>query len=423
MTIASDVFTPTPAAPGASRRRRIPAWAWAPLVMTVALLLISTGRVLTGSHELDSSGTLREAISAIVPITLAALAGLWSERAGIVNIGLEGMMILGTIGAGYFGYWYGPWAGVAGAVAFGALGGLLHAFATVRMGVDHIVSGVAVTIMASGIAAYLSATWFTGLEGGNPTASPPVDAPYAITIDPVFNAARDIEEKHWWVVSDLAAMLGAVTRGLSILTVLAVVLLVATYYILWRTSFGLRLRSCGENPVAAETLGVNVYRYKFIAVLVSGGLAGLAGGFMVLAWAGSYANDMTGGRGYLGLAAMIFGNWRPGGLLVGSALFGYTDALQLRAGGGAVHALLLIIAVVLLAHAVRQLVKGRRTSGIVTGLTAAGVFAWFWFSDEVPDDFTRMTPYVLTLFVLAFAAQRLRMPAADGQVYRKGSAG
>ena len=422
MTVASDVFTPVPA-PASARSRRIPGWAWTPLIMTVALLLIATARVLTGSHELDSSGTLREAISAIVPITLAALAGLWSERAGIVNIGLEGMMILGTIGAGYFGYWYGPWAGVAGAVAFGTLGGLLHAFATVRMGVDHIVSGVAVTIMASGVAAYLAATWFTGLEGGNPTASPPVDAPFTITIDPVVDAARTLEDKHWWVLSDLASMVGALTRGLSILTVLAVILLVATYWILWRTSFGLRLRSCGENPQAAETLGVNVYRYKFIAVLISGGLAGLAGGFMVLAWAGSYANDMTGGRGYLGLAAMIFGNWRPGGLLIGSALFGYTDALQLRAGGGAVHALLLIIAIVLLAYAVWQLVKGRRTSGIVSVVTALGLFAWFWLSDEVPEDFTRMTPYVLTLFVLAFAAQRLRMPAADGQVYRRGSAG
>ena len=421
MAIA-DVFTPAPA-PERARRRRLPRWAWTPLVLAVTLLVISTTRVLTGSHELDSSGTLREAISAIVPIALAALAGLWSERAGIVNIGLEGMMILGTIGAGYFGFWYGPWAGVLGAIAFGALGGLLHAFATVRMGVDHIVSGVAVTIIASGTAAYLAATWFTGLEGGNPTASPPVEAPFTITLQSVADAAGEVEDRHWWVVSDLAAMLGAVTQGLSILTVIAGLLLVATYFILWRTSFGLKLRSCGENPVAAETLGVNVYRYKFIAVLVSGGLSGLAGGFMVLAWAGSYANDMTGGRGYLGLAAMIFGNWRPGGLLVGSSLFGYTDALQLRAGGGAVHALLLLIGVVLVAYAVWQARKGDRLAAAVSLATGVGVLLWFFLSDEVPEDFTRMTPYVLTMFVLAFAAQRLRMPAADGLVYRKGSAG
>ncbi len=422
MTIAGDVFAPV-ATPGGAGRRRMPGWLWAALVMTLALLLISTVRVITGSHEVDSSGTLREAISAIVPIALAALAGLWSERAGIVNIGLEGMMILGTIGAGYFGFWYGPWAGVIGAVAFGALGGLLHAIATVRLGVDHIVSGVAITIMAGGVAAYLAETWFDGLEGGNATASPPVEAPPTITIEPVADWARGIEDEHWWIVSDLASMLGALTRGLSVLTVLAAVLIVATSFLLWRTGFGLRLRSCGESPVAAESLGVNVYRYKMIAVITSGALAGLAGAFIVLAWAGSYTNDMTGGRGYLGLAAMIFGNWRPGGLLVGSALFGYTDALQLRAGGGAVHALLLVIAVVLIAYAVAQVVRGKRRAGAVSALTGLAVLAWFLMTEVVPEDFTRMTPYVLTLFVLAVAAQRLRMPAADGQVYRKGSAG
>ncbi|RJS46542.1 ABC transporter permease [Nocardioides cavernaquae] len=422
MTVANDIFTPS-SPPAVEKRRPLPVWVWTTGVLLLALVLISTARVITGSEEVDSSGTLREAIMAIVPIALAALAGLWSERAGIVNIGLEGMMILGTIGAGYFGFWYGPWAGVAGAIAFGALGGLLHAIATVWMGVDHIVSGVAITIMAGGVAAYLAATWFTGLPGGNPTASPPVENPGTITLAGVADAARSVEDKHWWLVSDLASILGALTRGMSVLTMLAVVLIVATYFILWRTSFGLRLRSCGESPATAESLGVNVYRYKTIAVVMSGALSGLAGAFIVLAWAGSYSNDMTNGRGYLGLAAMIFGNWRPGGLLVGSALFGYTDALQLRAGGGAVHALLLVIAVVLGAYAVWQFVRGARIAGAVTAVTAVAVLAWFLLTDEVPEDFTRMTPYVLTLFVLAFAAQRLRMPAADGQIYRKGSAG
>lgn len=422
MTVASDVFAPQPAPPS-DVRRRMPGWLWAPLALTMALLLISTARVITGSHELFSSGTMREAISAIVPIALAALAGLWSERAGIVNIGLEGMMILGTIGAAYFGFYYGPWVGILGAIAFGALGGLLHAIATVLLGVDHIVSGVAVTLIAGGVAAYLAETWFSGLAGGNAESSPPIDPPTTITIEAVADWARGIEDRHLWVVSDLASILGALTRGLSVVTVLAAALLVLTWYILWRTGFGLRLRSCGESPAAAESLGVNVYLYKMIAVVVSGCLSGLAGAFIVLAWAGSYTNGMTGGRGYLGLAAMIFGNWRPGGLLVGSALFGYTDALQLRAGGGAVHALLLVIAVVLLAYAVLQVVRGQRVAGIVSAVAGVAVLVWFLMSDEVPQDFTRMTPYVLTLFVLAFAAQRLRMPAADGQVYRKGSAG
>ncbi len=200
-------------------------------------------------------------------------------------------------------------------------------------------------------------------------------------------------------------------------------MVVATYFVLWRTSFGLRLRSCGESPTAAETLGVNVYRYKILAVLISGAIAGLAGGFIVLVGAGLYQNGITNGRGYIGLAAMIFGNWRPAGMMLGATLFGFTDALQLRAGGGAVHALLIVIAIVLLVYGVVQLRKGARWAGIVT-LVAAALFAvWFFTTDEVPGDFTRMTPYVATLFVLAFSAQRLRMPAADGLRYRRGEAG
>jgi simple sugar transport system permease protein len=420
MTVADDVFAPTHAT--AAPRRRLPAYIWLPAMMAVAMVLISTARVVTGAHELDSTGTLKEAINAIVPIAVAGLAGLWSERAGIVNIGLEGMMILGTIGGGYFGFWYGPWAGVLGAIAFGAIGGLLHAIATVLLGVDHIVSGVAITIMAGGIAAYLSETWFAGLEGGNETKSPPIDELPTISVDPIASWASGIEDKHWWLISDLASVLGALTEDLSILTVVSALLFVATYFILWRTGFGLRLRSCGENPAAAESLGVSVYRYKMLAVLVSGALSGFAGAFLVN-WAGSYTNGMTNERGYLGLAAMIFGNWRPGGLLVGSGLFGYTDALQLRAGGAAVHALLLVIGIVLIAYAVSQFRGGRRLGAAISGLVAVGALVWFFAADAVPEDFTRMTPYVITLFVLAFAAQRLRMPAADGQVYRKGSAG
>jgi simple sugar transport system permease protein len=209
----------------------------------------------------------------------------------------------------------------------------------------------------------------------------------------------------------------------SVLTIIAVLLFVATFWILWRTAFGLRLRSCGESPVAAETLGVNVIRYKFLAVLVSGGLAGLGGGYLSLVAANIYRDGQTGGRGFIGLAAMIFGNWRPGGLLAGSGLFGYTDALQLRGGGETVHAFLLLFAIILLAIGVWQIVKRHNpvpggvaiVVGVLTGL-------WYALTETVPAELTGMTPYVTTLLVLAFASQRLRMPAADGQVYRKGEA-
>lgn len=418
MTTTSDTFI-TPKSPPAAIRRRVSIWVW----VALGFVLISAARVLTGAHELNSSGTLREAIMAAVPIALAGLGGLWSERAGVVNIGLEGMMILGTLGAGYFGYWYGPWAGVLGGIAFGLVGGAVHAVTTVVFNVDHIVSGVAINIIAAGGAGFLARSWFPGLPGGGQSQSPSLEAPGDITIEAVASAARSVEDLHWFLVSDLASLVGAFTKQLSLLTVFAVLLITATGWLLWRTPFGLRLRSCGESPSAAETLGVNVYRYKFFAVLTSGGIAGCAGAFIALVQSGQYLDGQTGGRGFIGLAAMIFGNWRPTGLLMGSGLFGFTDALQLRAGGGAVHALLIVIALVLLGLGARQIRSGARRNGLIS-MGLGGFFAaWFFTTEEVPSDFTAMTPYVATLLVLALASQRLRMPAADGQRYTRGKAG
>jgi simple sugar transport system permease protein len=420
MTMAPEELRPAGAPSEALvPRRRISIWLW----LLIGLLLISGVRVLTGAHEVDSAGTMREAVNASIPIALAALAGLWSERAGVVNIGLEGMMILGTIGAGYFGYWYGPWTGIIGAMIFGMIGAALHALATVYFGVDHIVSGVAINIIALGAAAFLADTWFSGLQGGGPTQSPPLDAPLSITIPGISDAMTTLQAKHWFVVSDLASVVAAVTTQLSSMTILAIVFIVGSALLLWRTAFGLRLRSCGESPVAAESLGINVYRYKFIAVLTSGAIAGVGGAFIALVSSGIYQNGQTGGRGYIGLAAMIFGNWRPAGLVMGSALFGYTDALQLRAGGEAVHALLILVAIVLLGVAVLQFRRGLKIAATTSLVLAIGFAVWFFTTDEVPADFTRMTPYVTTILVLGLAAQRLRMPAADGLRYRRGQAG
>lgn len=329
-------------------------------------------------------------------------------------------MILGTWGAGFFGYQYGPWAGVLGAVACGAVGGLIHAIATVGFGVDHIVSGVAINIIGLGSAQYLAALAFTGVPGGGPTQSPPVGDLPTVTIPGVASFSGEIASKEWFFVSDAAAVVRAVSGGVSVLTFIAVGLVIATWWVLWRTAFGLRLRSCGESPAAAESLGVNVYKYKYIAVIASGGFAGLGGAFLAIVASSFYRDGQTGGRGYIGLAAMIFGNWRPGGLVVGAGLFGYTDALQLRSGGESVHALLLLVGVGLLVLAVYQARRGRRTQAITSAVIAAGVLAWYLRTDSVPQDFTSMTPYVTTLLVLALASQRLRMPAADGLRYRRG---
>ncbi|MGA9715703.1 MAG: ABC transporter permease [Aeromicrobium sp.] len=400
-------------------------WSYAKVLLLIAafLVLISAVRIITGVNDLNSSGTVRATLIAAIPIGMAGLGGLWSERAGIVNIGLEGMMVLGTFGAGYFGYFYGPWQGVVGAIVLGAAGGLLHALATVTFGVDHIVSGVALNIIALGAVQYLAVLAFTGVPGGGQTQSPPIDNLPAISIDALSQPLGELEQRHWFVVSDVASILRALVTNLSVLTLLCLLLFFATWWILWKTPFGLRLRSCGENPAAAESLGVNVIRYKFSAVMVSGGLTGLGGGFLALVAASQFRDGQTGGRGYIGLAAMIFGNWRPSGLLTGSILFGYTDTLRLRGGGDTVHGLLLLAAVALVILAVWQWRKHGQRAALVTALLGVAVAVGYAVTASVPEDLTGMTPYVTTLLVLALFSQQLRMPAADGQPYRKGSAG
>ena len=393
------------------------------LLAVAVFVLVSGVRVLTGANEVTSSGTLRVALTGMIPIALAGLGGLWSERAGVVNIGLEGMLIMGTLGGAYFTYHYGLVAGIIGAMMFGLLAAMLHALATIYFGVDHIVSGVAINIIAAGIAAFLADVLFSELPGGGPTQSPSIDRAWAITIDPIATPLRELESKHWFIISDLASIGGALTRNLSVLTILGFLLFVATWWILWRTPFGLRLRSTGESPSAAESLGVSVYTYKFIAVAVSGLLAGLGGAYLVLVSAPGYSNGMTQGIGYIGLAAMIFGNWRPGMLLVGAALFGYTQNLNLRDGSTSLHALLLVIAIVLAAVAAWQFRAARVRAALITTAGAVVFLLWFLLTDDVPSQVTGMAPYVTTLLVLTFASQSLRMPAADGQIYRKGSAG
>jgi simple sugar transport system permease protein len=165
---------------------------------------------------------------------------------------------------------------------------------------------------------------------------------------------------------------------------------------------------------------VNVYRYKYYGVVMSGALAGLGGAFLSMVASTIYREGQTGGRGFIGLAAMIFGNWRPGGLASGALLFGYTDALQLRGGSRSVHALLLFMAIMLLAVGVWQLVRRRTvTGGVAIGLAMA-VGAWYATTTSIPGEFVQAAPHITTLIVLALASQRLRMPAADGQRYRRG---
>jgi simple sugar transport system permease protein len=241
-----------------------------------------------------------------------------------------------------------------------------------------------------------------------------------VSVPGIRDPLLSLEKENLFLLSDIAGVAGGLLTRISLLTILAVLLVVGSYYVLWRTAFGLRLRSCGESPTAAESLGVNVYLMKYVAVIASGGFAGIGGAYLALVASNGYREGQTAGRGFIGLAAMIFGNWRPGGLVAGSGLFGYMDALQLRRGGESVHALLLLVGVLLLAGTL-YLARRKKTRGaMIAGLLAVAVLFWFIRTDEVPGDFTGLTPYIATLLVLALASQRLRMPAADGRPYRRG---
>ncbi|MFF7971791.1 ABC transporter permease [Streptomyces sp. NPDC007905] len=390
------------------------------LVIAGVLVLTSIVRLITGADGITSVGQMSTALQLAVPIGLAGLGGLWSERAGVVNIGLEGMMILGTWFGAWAGYQWGPWTGVAFGIIGGALGAVLHAIATVTFNVNHIVSGVALNILALGVTRYLSKFTFANAPQGSTKQSPPIDSLGEFSIPGLSNWLTTLNGKHWFLVSDIAGLLGGLVTDLSPLTVVAVALVPLTWWVLWRTSFGLRLRSCGENPVAAESLGVNVYKYKYIAVIISGGFAGLGGAFLSIVASNVYLDGQTAGRGYIGLAAMIFGNWMPGGLALGAGLFGYTDSLNLRGGTVNVHALILLLAILLVFGAAYLAWRKKYVPAVVTVVIAALMFLWYTSTNEVPRQLVTATPYIVTLLVLSLSAQKLRMPKADGLPYRKG---
>lgn len=402
---------------GGSRKLSLPVVL---LIIAGALALVSLVRLISGANDITSVGQVSGALELAVPIGLAGLGGLWAERAGVVNIGLEGMMVLGTWFGAWAGFQWGPWVGVLFGIIGGALGGLLHAVMTVTFGVNHIVSGVAINILAVGVTRYLSNFTFADEPGGSSKQSPRLEEIDKITIPGLSDWLQDLQQHHWFFVSDLAGIIGGLVTGLSLLTVVALLLIPVTWWVLWRTAFGLRLRSCGESPVAAETLGVNVYKYKYIAVVISGGLAGLGGAFLSIVATSIYQEGQTGGRGYIGLAAMIFGNWMPGGMALGAGLFGFTDSLKLRGGAENVHAMLLLLAILLVIAAVWQMYRKKYVAAVVSAACSALLFTWYALTDQVPSQVVDAAPYVTTLLVLALSSQRLRMPKADGVPYRKG---
>ena len=352
------------------------------------VFVLSVIRMITGASDLTSVGTASAALLLSVPIALAGLGGLFSERSGVVNIGLEGMMIMGSWAGGMIGTRHGPWLGLVAAVCFGALGALLHAVATITFGVDHVVSGVAINIIAAGLVRYISTILYKSGAWLGPSQSPDVNSIGTNGI-PVLSGGKyfgwhspdlltTLANKNWFFVSDVAAVLRGVTGDLSYVTMIAIAIVPLSVFVLWRTAFGLRLRSAGEAPTAAESLGVNVYAMKYSGVLISGALAGLGGGYLAIVAANHYQENQVAGRGYIGLAALLFGNYRPGGIMMGAGLFGFADALQLR-DSASIHALILLVVMILAFLVIRDIRKGRLLKATLTFVSAA-LSLWYYLA-------------------------------------------
>ena len=388
------------------------------LTVGAVIIMISLVRQYTGISDITSPGAAGATIRFTIPILMAGLGGLWAERSGVINIGLEGMMILGTWFGAWFGFLYGPWVGIFAGAIGGALAGILHAILTVRIGIDQAVSGLAINLLGMGTARFLSGVFFIG-KGGDVNISPQVEGIGTFTVPGLSPFLTEIGSKHILVISDVAGVCAGFITKINWASLVLILALPLTAWILWKTRFGLRMRFCGENPVAAESLGVNVYRTRYIALAVSGALAGLGGAYISVISTGNYLEGQTAGRGYIGLAAVIFGNWTPAGVLAGSVLFGLTDALRVRQSTS-VHALLLVVITLALAYGVSKFRK-KDWKGFIIGLVIGGVvLAYYLINKVVPDEFVTFFPNLTTILVLAFLSQRLRPPAMAGAPYRKG---
>lgn len=395
-----------------------------------ALAIISTVRLWTDQDALTSSSTIGTALRLTVPILLAGMAGLWAERCGVLNIGIEGMMIFGT----WFGAWgawqYGPWVGLLFAILGGMFGGLVHSVATVRFNIDQVISGVVINLFAFFGVRYLSELVYVGKPGGGISQSPPQKWALPRFNLPILSGGEIVgwkspdflgwlESQRWFILGDLGGIGRGLTHNISWATVIAIVVVPLSAWILWRTRFGLRLRSSGESPVAAESLGVKVNRLRYYGLLISGGLAGLAGGTLSIVASSYYRQGQTAGRGFIGLATMIFGNWRPSGILTGAMLFGYAEGIKLVASDS-ITALFLFIAAISLVFLIVAVIRRKRLQILVTlGAFLLSAIAYRTVN-TVPESLTQSLPYVVTLIVLATANQRLRPPAMAGVPFRPG---
>ncbi len=296
-----------------------------------------------------TTATLASAMRQSVPLVLGALCGLLGERTGVINIGIEGQMLMGA----FIGFLVNVYTGnlilaVAAGILTGMLLGWFLAFMAVTLKMDQIIGGTVINILATGLTGYFYVAGLTTEGKLQP-----------ISLGPL---------------ADLP-LVGRVLFDWPPLTYLTFILVFVTHYVLFYTRWGLRSRAVGEHPSAADTVGINVFRMRYINVTIAGGLAGLAGAYLTLEAVGSFERLMTNGRGFIALAVMIFGKWTPFGAWGAALLFGLAVALQ-------------------------------------TQLQFEGVLA-------IPHQFVGMFPYVLTIVILAGVVGRSRGPAAAGQPYEK----
>jgi simple sugar transport system permease protein len=299
-------------------------------------------------------GLLNSSLDKAVPITLAALSGVLCERAGVVNIAIEGMMLMGAMMGSLIGsIAQNSMAGLVGALLAGGALGLFHGWLSIKYKTNQIVSGTVINIFALGMTSYISALFLQRQQELN---NPPIFPTFAI---PLLSKIP--------VIGPIAFLNNPFVYAMFIL-------LIVIHTALFFTRWGLRHRSVGEHPKAADTLGINVFRTRYIAVVLSGMMAGFAGAYYTLGSVGRFDEVMTAGRGFIGLAAMIFGNWTPFGAFGASLLFGFADALSSKVA--------------------------------ILGIA-------------IPSQFLLMLPYIATMVVLAGVVGRSQMPAADGVPYEK----
>ncbi len=276
-----------------------------------------TMAILAGLSSVDKlesvvvwSALLAAMLRFATPLIFASLGGLFSERSGVVNIGLEGMMLTGAffaiLGADKTGSWLG---GLLIGVLAGGLLALVHAFFSIHLRADQIVGGTAINFLALGITGYL----FIDIYG---TEGTPTDTP-------------SIPSVHLAFLEDVP-FVGEIFGNLNLMIWLALLTIVVTWVVMFRTPIGLRIRSCGEHPRAADTVGINVYLVRYAAVVASGTLAAAGGAYLSIGFVNSFNENMTAGRGFIALAALIFGNWRPFTAAAACLLFGFSSALAQR---------------------------------------------------------------------------------------------